>query len=524
MNLVIPQTQSSMAGRVGQTTRQFRARGEKIFLPMNLPGVRPSPVAATSVRLTRPEKPNAPHSDHAAAPVDGRAPVQGFKSRTSVGRILTLAVFGLIASTAGAAPVFPYPYTKEILPNGLTAIVIPMESPGQVAYYSVVRTGSRDEVEAGKSGFAHFFEHMMFRGTKKYPAAEYEKIVASIGASANASTTDDLTLYHLKFGKEDLERVIEIESDRFQNLSYSESAFQTESGAVYGEYRKSITSPFSVLNEKVQDLAYDVHTYKHTTIGFERDIKAMPQQFQYSLSFFRRFYRPENVVLLITGDVDPKATLALVRKYYGGWEKGYKPSAIVPEPPQKAERTAEISYAGKTLPIINIAYKGDAFDPNNKDYAAALLLDDLAFGPTSDLRKKLQLKEQKVQMLNGNVPMNRDQPLFEVLSMIKKPEDIAYVRDEVYRTLEEFKTKPVEASRLRDLKRRNKYSFLMALDTPGAVAGALARFVALTGDIAVIETLYSQMEAVTPEDLMRAAKKYFTPERRTVVVLKGSQS
>ena len=437
--------------------------------------------------------------------------------------ILALAACGITAASALAAPIFPYPYTKEILPNGLTTIVIPMESPGQVAYYSVVRTGSRDEVEDGKSGFAHFFEHMMFRGTKKYPGPVYESIVTSIGASANAYTTDDLTAYHLKFGREDLERVIEIESDRFQNLSYSESAFQTESGAVYGEYRKSITSPFAVLNEKVQDLAYDVHTYKHTTIGFERDIQAMPRQFQYSLSFFRRFYRPENVVLVIAGDVDPQATVALVRKYYGGWEKGYTPPAIVPEPPQRGERTAEITYAGKTLPIINIAYKGDAFDPGNKDYAAALLLEDLAFGPTSDLRKKLLLKEQKVQMLNGNVPMNRDQPLFEILSMVKKPEDIAYVRDEVYRTLEDFKTKPVEAGKLRDLQRRNKYSFLMGLDTPGAVAGGLARFVALTGDIAVIETLYAQMEAITPEDLMRAAKKYFTPERRTVVVLKGGQ-
>ena len=451
----------------------------------------------------------------------GRSARQLCGRGASVRRILTACA--LLAASAGAAPVFPYPYTKEILPNGLTAIVIPMESPGQVAYYSVVRTGSRDEVEEGKSGFAHFFEHMMFRGTKKFPAAEYEKIVASIGASANAFTTDDLTAYHLKFGKEDLEKVVEIESDRFQNLSYAESAFQTESGAVYGEYRKNITSPFSVLNEKVQDLAYDVHTYKHTTIGFERDIKAMPQQFQYSLSFFRRFYRPENVVLLIAGDVDPKATVALVKKYYSGWEKGYTPPAIVPEPEQKAERTAEITYAGKTLPILSISYKGDAFDPNNKDYAAALLLDDLAFGPTSDLHKKLQLKEQKVQMLSGNIPMNRDQPLFAVYSMVKKAEDINYVRDEVYRTLEDFKTKPVEASRLRDLKRRNKYSFLMALDTPGAVAGGLARFVALTGDIAVIETLYSQMEAVTPEDLMRSAKKYFTTERRTVVVLKGSQ-
>jgi zinc protease len=216
--------------------------------------------------------------------------------------------------------------------------------------------------------------------------------------------------------------------------------------------------------------------------------------------------------------------LALVKKYYSNWEKGYTPPAIVPEPPQKAERTAEITFSGKTLPIINIAYRGDAFDPNNKDYVAALLLEDLAFGEISELHKKLVLQEQKVQMLRGSVPMNRDQPLFEVVSMVKKPEDIAHVRDEVYRALEEFKTQPVETGRLRDLKRRNKYSFLMALDTPGAVAGALARFVALTGDIVVIETLYRQMEAVTPEDLMRAAKKYFTPERRTVVVLKGGQS
>src|SRR5262245_42644582 len=103
---------------------------------------------------------------------------------------LALSALAATALPSLAAPVFPYPYTKEILPNGLTAIIIPMESPGQVAYYSVVRTGSRDEVEEGKSGFAHFFEHMMFRGTKKFPSDVYEGIVASIGASANASTTD----------------------------------------------------------------------------------------------------------------------------------------------------------------------------------------------------------------------------------------------------------------------------------------------------------------------------------------------
>jgi zinc protease len=441
---------------------------------------------------------------------------------------LLAVVLICLAATASfaAAPtrVFPYPYKKYTLENGLTAILIPMESPGVVAYYSIVRTGSRDEVEEGKSGFAHFFEHMMFRGTKKYPSAAYYGIITKIGANANAYTTDDLTAYHLKFAKEDLEQVVDIESDRFQNLSYAEDVFMTEAGAVYGEYRKNITSPYSLLNEKIQDLAYDKHTYKHTTIGFERDIKAMPQQYDYSLSFFRRFYRPENVVLLITGDIDPAATLALIEKYYSGWKKGYAPPQIILEPPQTAERTAEITYPGKTLPIINIGYKGDAFDPNNRDYVAALLLEDLAFGETSDLRKKLLLKEQKVQTLIGSVPQNRDQPLFEIAAMVKKPEDINYVRDEIYRTIEQFKTTPVDAARLRDLKRRNKYGFVMALDTPEAVASNLARIVALTGDIAVIDQLYAQMDTITPEDVMRAARKYFTPERRTVVVLKGGQS
>jgi zinc protease len=254
-----------------------------------------------------------------------------------------LCLLPLAGGSAVAESIFPYPYTKEVLPNGLTVYMIPMASPGLVAYYSVVRTGSRDEVEPGKSGFAHFFEHMMFRGTKKYPGHIYDSVMTAIGADANAYTTDDYTAYHLKFAKEDLEKVVEMESDRFQNLQYAKPEFQTEAGAVYGEYRKSITQPFMLLSEKMQNLAYDVHTYKHTTIGFEDDIKAMPEQYEYSLSFFNRFYRPENVVLVIAGDLDPAATLALVKRFYGDWKKGYTAPAVTPEPPQSAERRGLLS-------------------------------------------------------------------------------------------------------------------------------------------------------------------------------------
>ncbi len=439
--------------------------------------------------------------------------------RTSIILMLFLIIG---AGTAMTDSIFPYSYRTEVLPNGLRVIMIPMESPGLVAYYSVVRTGSRDEVEKGKSGFAHFFEHMMFRGTEKYPAGVYDSLITSIGADANAYTTDDYTAFHLNFASEDLARVIELESDRFEHLSYAKPAFQTEAGAVYGEYRKSITSPFAVLNEKMQDLAYDVHTYKHTTIGFEADIKAMPEQYEYSLSFFHRFYRPDNVVIVIAGDFDEAKTMDLITKYYGDWQPGYQAPKVTSEPPQQGERSAEINYPGKTLPIIDIAYKGDAFDPTNTDYVAALLLGDLAFGETSEIYKKLYIKEQKVEFIQSSIPMNRDVPLFEIYAMVKDAKDVPYVRDEVYKTIHQYQTTPVNAKRLDDLQRRQKYGFLMHLDTPDHVAGGVARTVALTGGLGAIDTLYTKMASITADDIMAAAKLFFVPEHRTVVVLEGA--
>jgi zinc protease len=428
-----------------------------------------------------------------------------------------------LGQAAGAGTFFPYPYQQETLPNGLKAIVIPMSSPGLVAYFTVVRTGSRDEVEPGKSGFAHFFEHMMFRGTKKYPGPVYDSLVTGMGANSNASTTDDFTMFFMTVAKENLEKAIELESDRFQNLSYAKPAFQTEAGAVYGEYRKDITNPFMLLEEKLADRAYDVHTYKHTTMGFEADIKAMPEDYDYSLSFFQRFYRPENVVILVVGDVEAKSTFALIRKYYGGWKKGYAPAKITPEPPQTAERGVDVSYPGKTLPILCMAYKGAAFDAGNRDFAAARLLGSLAFGETSELYKKLVIRQQKVQFLFADVTMNRDAPLWTIAAMVKNPDDINSVQKDIEETIKEFQTTPVSEQKLADVKRHDKYEFLDGLDSPDRVAEALIRYIALTGGIEALDQLYATYESVTPEDILRAAKEYYRPERRTIAVLKGEK-
>ncbi len=183
-----------------------------------------------------------------------------------------------------------------------------------------------------------------------------------------------------------------------------------------------------------------------------------------------------------------------------------------------------MAFPGRTLPILVLAYKGDAFNPANRDYVAARLLAELAFGSQSELYKKLVLRQQKVEMLFGDVPINRDQPLFEIAAMVKNVEDVEPVREEIYRTLEEFQTKPVALSKLEELKRRNRYAFVMDLDTPEKVAEAFSRYVAVTGGIEAVEKLFAASDQITPQDIMHAAGKYFVPERRTMIVLKGEDT
>ena len=199
--------------------------------------------------------------------------------------------------------ILPYPVLQYKMQNGLNVVTVPFESPGIAAFYIIVRSGARNEVEKGVTGFAHFFEHMMFRGTEKYSKEQYEAVLKSIGASANANTSSDRTVYHMVGNVDKLELMFEVESDRFQNLKYPEHDFKTEAGAVKGEYTKNYADPMSRLNENIYNTAFVAHTYKHTTIGFLEDIIDMPNQYQYSLKYYDRYYRPEYCTVLVVGDV-----------------------------------------------------------------------------------------------------------------------------------------------------------------------------------------------------------------------------
>lgn len=436
---------------------------------------------------------------------------------------IIVLIFILVLALNAKDKIFPYEYKQVTLENGLTVILIPMKSPGLASYYSIVRTGSRDEVEEGKTGFAHFFEHMMFRGTEKYSGPERDSIITSLGADGNAYTTDDRTVYYMSFASEDLERIMELESDRFQFLNYSEQVFQTEAGAVYGEYRKNITNPWMVVFETLHNTAFDKHTYKHTTMGFVEDIMIMPQQYEFSKKFFNKFYRPDNIVLLIAGDIDTDKTLELAKNYYGEWKSGYEAPDIPTEPKQNGLREKEVSFQGRTLPLMVIAHKGDQFDIDNKDIFAASLFEDLAFGETSEIYKKLVLDEQKVQFVSADFGYNRDPGLLSIYTMIKNENDIDYVKNEIVSTLDKFKTELVDEKKLNDLKKRIKYSFLMNLDSPSSLASALPTYLTYTPDLNIIDEMFAVMDTITPLDIQKAANKYFDESQRTIVTLKGGK-
>src|SRR5512139_2206168 len=377
--------------------------------------------------------------------------------------------------TSAVKPIIPFPTETRTLPNGLTVIVTKMPSDGLAAYWTVVRTGSRDEYEPGRTGFAHFFEHMMFRGTERFPSDVYNRIITTIGADANAYTTDDHTAYHLAMATEDLEQVMQIESDRFQNLKYAESAFQTEAGAVYGEYRKTRTEPEFALDEQLMATAFEKHPYGHTTMGYERDIAAMPKMYDYSRTFFSRYYRPENTVLFIAGVVTPAKVFPLVEKYYGMWQRGYVPPQIPVEPEQKAERRVEVKYDGQTLPVMRIVYKLPKYDPTDKSVVAIGLLADLAFGETSAAYRKLVLEEQVVEHLDAGSSFHRDPYLLDIHTRIKDPSKIDYVLGVIDAAVAEYRSAPPDAERLSALQKRLKYGFLMGLQTPESVAARVAQ-------------------------------------------------
>ncbi len=436
------------------------------------------------------------------------------------GKIILLMLVQL--STLVSAGIFPYPYEVRDFNNGLRVVVIPTDYPNIVSLQITVRTGSRNEVEPGKSGFAHFFEHMMFRGTEKYPSEVYNAILKDAGANQNAYTTDDFTNYYITFSKEDLETALKLEADRFRNLKYSEEDFKTESRAVLGEYNKNASNPLRKIFEIQRENAFKSHTYKHTTMGFLRDIEDMPNQYTYSLQFYGRYYKPENISIIIAGDVEPNNVFGLIQKYWGDWKKGDFNVDIPAEPASDGPVYAHIDWDTPTLPWIAVAFHGPAASDRKIDMAAMDIIARMAFSSSSDLYKKLVIDEQKVDNLSAYFPDRIDPYLVTVYARLKNAEDIWYVRDAILKTFAELRTDPVSAARLGQIKSNLRYAFARSLDNSPAIAAALVGAMARTGDPESLDRVYDLYEKITADDIAKIANSYFIDKKSCYFIVKSA--
>jgi zinc protease len=430
------------------------------------------------------------------------------------------------AATKKSAPakttsdaILPFDATEKTLANGLKVIIVPTGFPNVVSVFTTMQTGSRNEIEAGKSGFAHFFEHVMFRGTEKFPPEKYNAVVQKAGARQNANTSDDRTIYHQTFAKEDLPQILEIEADRFRNLSYPEATFKTEARAVLGEYNKNAASPIRKLIEVQRDAAFNTHTYKHTTMGFIKDIEDMPNQYAYSKEFFRRWYRPEYATLIIAGDVKASEVMPLVEKYYGDWKHGDYKITIPQEPVQKHAIYTNVPWPSATIPWVTVAFRVPGFDENSVTIPTLDTALDLEFGDTSDLHKKLVEDEQKVDRLFYFNDAHVDPSLFTIFARVKDGKDAAYVRDEILKTFAKLRNQPEPAKRVNEAKSNSRYSFVRTLDNTEAITEVVAEYAKFRRSFNTVNNYYRELAKVTPQTIQEAAKKYFTDNALVVTTL-----
>ncbi|MBT3219994.1 MAG: insulinase family protein [Proteobacteria bacterium] len=417
------------------------------------------------------------------------------------------------------AGVFPYEIETAILENGLTVHVVPMNSPGLAAYYTWMSVGSRDEIDPGRTGFAHFFEHLMFFGTETTSAEEREQMVMRLGADENAWTWYDETVYHSVLATTKLTKLIDSEADRFQNLLLTADDVEREAGAVYGEFRKSRASPQQHLSNLLYATAFQSHTYSHDTLGYEADIAAMPSAFEYSQQFFDRYYRPENATIFVVGDVKGDEIFSTVEKAYGAWQPTEAAPIEIPvEPPQTAQRRLDAKWGSPTAPRLVMGWKIPGHNPDDPDVAALELVANLLLSPVGPLHQRLVRGEGIAYKISGGRDEFVDPCLFEVSLLLKDKIDLeaaeAIVLEEITSLQQSIKADSLDATRS-----HMKYDFLSSLNNPGSVASALGWHTRRGRSPDAIDRFYKHYDALTPEEVSEAARRYLVDEGLTVVTL-----
>jgi len=431
--------------------------------------------------------------------------------------VLLLLLFGCGMGAAQAAvPADAGSIVTRKLSNGLEIVVWPDHDIPNVAMYTWYRVGSRNE-RPGITGIAHFFEHMMFNGTKTRPPGEFDREMEAAGGTNNAYTTEDVTVYQNWFPAGQLELIFDLESDRMRHLDFDPKAVESERGVVYSERRSSIDNDsFGTLVEQVQATAYLAHPYQSPVIGWPSDIESWT--IEDLRAFYRQYYAPNNAVMFVVGDVEPAAVLALAERYLAKLEPQPAPAPVTTkEPPQLGERRLIVRRDGQT-PIIAMAWHAAAA-PDRESRVLEVLLAILGSGDSSRLHQRLVEHEQAAVQVGTQLQAGFDPGLAWVYAVVPPGGDAAraeqLIDEEIARIAKDGPTPP----ELTKARNQALAGFWRGLETISGKAGALGRYQVFHGDYRKLFDEPAVYETITAEDVRRAAAEVLRADNRTVGVL-----
>jgi len=408
---------------------------------------------------------------------------------------------------------------KTVLDNGLTVLTCEDHTVPTVSYQTFVNVGARDEAKPGITGLAHIFEHMMFRGTEKYP--DYDQALGNYGPETNAWTGNDCTDYFVDIKAEYLEKVIEVEADRIRNLIFNNETFRTELGPVKEERRRGeVDDPRGYLWERFNALAYRKHTYHHPVIGWEEDLEKNIQV-EDGLEFKKTFYSPGYCIISVAGKIETDKVIEWIKKYYGDWEAQAPPDIQIPEePPQTEERVGNFVWKDSQIsPKLLIGYHGPNINVETNDFAALRIIGKILFLRSGRLTKKLYQDLQLVDRIRGNMEENKDPGLFVISANLKKGKSLDEVRAVIFDQIENLRKQPVTENELQKAKNSLKADLLYQLNRPHAVAGTIGFLETVGGDYNLIFRLQEKYKQITAKDVQEVASRVLSPTNRTVVTL-----
>jgi zinc protease len=434
----------------------------------------------------------------------------------------TLALAGALVLLAGAAGrdtvVRPtkFNYTMTTLANGLQVVFLEDHSTPIVHLALWYHVGSKDE-KAGRTGFAHLFEHLMFKGSRNVRPDQHPSWITSVGGQANAFTDEDATVYWETVPAQYLPLILWLEADRMASLEVTEEKFTTEREVVQEERRMRFENqPFGRLPEIIFDKAFEVHPYKHQTIGSMADLQAA--SIADVKGFHSTYYVPNNATLTLVGDFDTKQAQALVEQYLGRVPEGKPvPRDIAKEPAHKDESRFTVNESWP-LPAVVVSYH-ITNDGHPDAYPLHILAKILSDGDSSRIYRALVYEKQMAVAAFGEAKLIEHPNLFYAVAIVapgRRPDD---VQKELQAQLDRVKTDGVTADELSRAKRQFARDYILGRESVQQKALHLAHAVVIHNDIKTADGEFDLFQNVTVADVQRVAKTYFTPQSRMLLTI-----